>query len=333
LDFLRRHALGPFTEETSSSTTTTDDNLLKPDSSKMQDDAEEEDDVDWVAQALAKDKMDHQPKKSSLQPTVSIGIGSDGPSLSVGVQFGSGGDKESRDRRSSLIKAATTSTGPRKKRKTIRASDRDGGSGVVGRIRAVTGANSRVSRSLFGAYPGDAVSQEEAASAKGVVELARKYGYGDWSEDDDDGDDDGGVEAKHRRGKSRRRRQHKSRSNLEGDDSWHSSSNTMRAEWKSSSSSGDLSRRKHSHSRRSGSSSKMDEGDSKWGNDASHHSSRSSARKVQPNYPLASSSVLGKKSGSYSANDLSKANTIRPAMERLRDVRQKASSKELKKDD
>jgi hypothetical protein len=197
----------------------------------------------------------------------------------------------------------------------------------------VTGANSRVSRSLFGAYPGDAVSHEEAASAKGVVELARKYGYGDWSEDDDDKDDEGGAEAKHRRVKSRRRRQHKSRSKHKDDDSWHSSSNTISAEWKSTSSSGDRSKRKHTHSRRSGSSSKMEDLDSNWGNGASHHSSRSSARKVQPNYPLASSSVLGKKSGSYSAKDLSKANTIRPAMEQLRDVRRKASSKELKEDD
>jgi hypothetical protein len=334
MNFLQRHGLGPFSEATSSSTTTDDDNMLKTGSSKTQDDAEEEDDAEWVMQALTKDKTDHQPKKSSLQPTVSIGIGSGGPSLSVGVQFGSGGGKESKDRRSSLIKAATTSTVPRKKRKVPRSSDRDGGSGVVGRIRAVTGANSRVSRSLFGAYPGDAVSNEEAASAKGVVELARKYGYGDWSEDDDDRDDEGGVEAKHRRVKSRHRRQHKSRSNLKGGDSWHSSSNTISAEWKSSSS-GDRSKRKHTHSRRSGSSSKRADPNSKGGNEdgASHHSSRSSARRVLPNYPLASSSVLGKKSGSYSANDLAKANTIRPAMERVRHVRRKASSKELKEDD
>lgn len=334
VDFLQRHDLGPFIEATISSMKKLDDSRLKTGSSKTQDDAEEEDDVDWVVQALAKDKKDYKPKKSSFRPTVSVGIGSDGPSLSVGVEFGLGDGKESRDRRSSLIKAAATSTVQRKKRKVTRASDRDGGSGVVGRIRAVTGANSRYSRSLFGAYPGDAVSHEEAASAKGVVELARRYGYGDWSEDDDDRDGEGRVEGKHRR-KPRRRRQHHSRANLTGDDSWHSSSNTISAEWKSSPSSGDRSKRKHTHSRRSSSSSKTEDPVSNGRNNAvaSHHSGRSSSSRELPNYSLASSSVLGKKSGSYSAKDLAKANTIRPAMERVRHVRRKASSKEFKEDD
>jgi hypothetical protein len=90
MNFLQRHSLGPFRETISSSTTThTDDSMLKTGSSKTQDDAEEEDDADWVAQALTKEKTDHHSsKKSSLQPTVSIGLGSDGPSLSVGVEFG-----------------------------------------------------------------------------------------------------------------------------------------------------------------------------------------------------------------------------------------------------
>jgi hypothetical protein len=331
-NFLQRHGLGPFADATSSSasssTTTTDDSPLKAGSSKTQQDAEEDDDVDWVVQALTKDKKDHQSKKSSWQPTVSVGMGPGGPSLSVGVEFGA--SKESKDRRSSIIKSAATSTVVRKKRKVTRASDRDGGSGVVGRIRAVTGANSRVSRSLFGAYPGDAVSLEEAASTKGVVELARKYGYGDWSDDDDDRDDEGEVGVKHRRVKSRRRH---SRSNLKGDDSRHSSSNTISAEWKSSSSSGTKSKRKHT--RRSGSFSKTEDLDLSGRNVAmaSHRSSRSSARRVRPNHPLASSSVLGKKPGSYRAADLAKATTIRPAMERVRHVRRNATSKRSKEDD
>jgi hypothetical protein len=64
----------------------------------------------------------------------------------------------------------------------------------------------RFSRSLLGAYPGDAVPPSEAASAHGVTELAQRYGYGDWNdkdlfeegelndrhgEDEDDDDDDG----------------------------------------------------------------------------------------------------------------------------------------------
>jgi len=44
---------------------------------------------------------------------------------------------------------------------------------------------------ILGAYPGDAVPIEEAGDANGVFELARRYGYGDWSDcDDDDVDED-----------------------------------------------------------------------------------------------------------------------------------------------
>ena len=55
-----------------------------------------------------------------------------------------------------------------------------GSSGVLGRLRAVSGSR------ILGAYPGDAVPIEDAANAKGVTDLARKYGYGDWSDDDND---------------------------------------------------------------------------------------------------------------------------------------------------
>eukprot|EP00978_Attheya_sp_CCMP212_P000203 scaffold367_cov46-Attheya_sp.AAC.2 len=70
-----------------------------------------------------------------------------------------------------------------------KTSDRDGG--VMGRLRAV-GANSFVSRQLLGAYPGDAVPPQQAGSANGVMELARKYGYGDWSDDNDNDNEDNG---------------------------------------------------------------------------------------------------------------------------------------------
>lgn len=64
-----------------------------------------------------------------------------------------------------------------------RASDRD--SGMFGRIRAGVGSNTR---SLLGAYPGDAASLSEAASPMGVLDIARRYGYGDWSDEDSDND-------------------------------------------------------------------------------------------------------------------------------------------------
>jgi hypothetical protein len=331
MDFLQRHGLGPFSK--ADSPTRVDSIPLETGSSKTQDDAEEESDADWVVEALVKEKTDHQSKKPSIQPIVSLGVGSQGVSAGVGVEFSFGGGKQSKDRRTSLMTAAATATAPRKKRKVKRASDRDGGSGVVGRIRAVTGANSRVSRSLFGAYPGDAAPVEEAASKRGVVELARKYGYGDWSDDDDDRDDEGEVVKKHRRAKSRSRRKHRSRSDLAGDDSRKSSRTTISAEWKSSFSSGD--RPKHTHTRRSGSLSKRADPDASRGNGAvaSRQPSQSASRRVRPNHPLASSSVLGKKPGSSSAYDLAKVTTVRPAMARVRQVRRKVRSKGLKEDD
>ena len=112
--------------------------------------------------------------KPLIQPTVSIGVDSKGTSVSVGFEIGMGSKKQ------------TSPSKKKKRRSGPRASDRDGGDGIVGRIRVATGANSRVSRSLFGAYPGDAAPLEQAASASGVTQLAEKYGYGDWSESDGD---------------------------------------------------------------------------------------------------------------------------------------------------
>ena len=66
-----------------------------------------------------------------------------------------------------------------------RVSDRDGGGGVLGRIRAAT-SDSHLSRQLMGAYPGDAPPIEEAADPKGVLLLAQRYGYGEWSDDEDE---------------------------------------------------------------------------------------------------------------------------------------------------
>jgi hypothetical protein len=50
--------------------------------------------------------------------------------------------------------------------------------GLLGRLDPT-----RLSRSLLGAYPGDAVPPSEAASAHGVTELAQRYGWGDWNDE------------------------------------------------------------------------------------------------------------------------------------------------------
>lgn len=47
------------------------------------------------------------------------------------------------------------------------------------------GSNGR----LPGAYPMDAPPIEECAKTRGVVDFARRYGYGYWSEDSEDEDD------------------------------------------------------------------------------------------------------------------------------------------------
>ena len=146
---------------------------------------EEESDVDWVVEALSTEN--EEERTSPIEASFGVGIGSDGATISVGVQFGSSQTKKKR--RKTLAEAATERA-PIPKRKPVgpRSSDRDGGGGVFGRIRAA-GANNLVSRSLLGAYPGDAVPPSEAGSANGVIALAEKYGYGDWSDDEEDDSD------------------------------------------------------------------------------------------------------------------------------------------------
>lgn len=69
-----------------------------------------------------------------------------------------------------------------KARKTIKvkAGDRES---MMGRLRTTGVAG--VSSKLMGAYPGDAYAIEDSASKYGVVELAERYGYGEWSDSDD----------------------------------------------------------------------------------------------------------------------------------------------------
>jgi hypothetical protein len=73
-------------------------------------------------------------------------------------------------------------------------------------LRAVT-ASSGVSSRLLGAYPGDAVPITDAASRYGVIELAKRYGYGDWSSDDEEESRDRDNQKKKIR---RSRKRHKS---------------------------------------------------------------------------------------------------------------------------
>lgn len=173
--FLERHGLGRFG---SSSLPFMETKSMKDQTSK------DEDSTDWVVSALTSEpQTDKKKKKFSVKPSISVSLGSRGPDVSVGIEIG----QEAVDRKSAIVKAATS-----RKRKSSpskvgpRASDSQGGDGIFGHLRNISGANSQVSRTLFGAYPGDAPSIEEAASRDGLRDLAEKYGYGEWSEPEDE---------------------------------------------------------------------------------------------------------------------------------------------------
>lgn len=179
-EFLRRHKLGPFKLEEDNDIPFAEDEEI-----------DEEEDVDWVAEGLKTVEENVTGK-----PSVSIGVNKNG--LEVGVEFSigtrkSGGKRKKKRRstsdRSSLLmeatKAQTTSSSSIKRKKIgPRVSDREGGGGVMGRLRSMS-ANNLVSRSLLGAYPGDALPPLEAASSSGVFQLANRYGYDDLSEEDE----------------------------------------------------------------------------------------------------------------------------------------------------
>jgi len=107
--------------------------------------------------------------------------------------------------------------------------DDDGVGTVWKKIRAVSqtvsaSTNYIPSRKLLGAYPGDAVPIEEAADANGVIGLAARYGYGDWSDDDDDdqdhyddNDDDDGFNVMKKKRRRRRRSGQKRRQTIHTD--------------------------------------------------------------------------------------------------------------------
>lgn len=168
-DFLARHGLGTYAETTTVDETTdeetkqqiTEFGALKKD-----------DGGDWVLNALTKD-ISSKGEKLSGNPTLSVDIDSKG--LSAGFEFSLGFDSKQR------IQVAKAALMPKNEKKstTLKVSDRDG---FLGRIKAAAGANSK---NLLGAYPGDAVSLNEAGDPRGVKDLARRYGWGEWEEEED----------------------------------------------------------------------------------------------------------------------------------------------------
>lgn len=176
----------------------------------------EEEEEDWVVQALSGnaniDITDEEEEKDHLdaKPSDSIGTNKASSSSDRSIKLTSSKKKRSQ----SVIEAARESKSSARTRKDVRVkgSDKDGGGGVLGRLRAV-GANSGVSSRILGAYPGDAVPIEEAANTFGVAELAEKYGYGDWSDSDEEcfGEEGWGETSKKVPGKRKRKKTNKGR--------------------------------------------------------------------------------------------------------------------------
>lgn len=219
-DFMKRHGLGPYNDEDATATITDADELRAADDDdkvrRQRHVVDEHEDTNWVVEALTTDKLTPIKKKriSSSKPSLDLGVSTSG--VTVGVSFSLGGGTAapttatrttSRSRRrKTLIAAATSRVSEKKPMAGPRVSDREGGGGVLGRIRDF-GANNLVSRSLLGAYPGDALPPPEAANANGLAEFAIKYGYGDWSDEEDDATTASfGASASAKRSKKRRKR-------------------------------------------------------------------------------------------------------------------------------
>ena len=198
--FLQRHEIGPYNVAVGEVQLEHGEPKKKSSSGKklvaQENDDEDESDSGWIMDALGVEKEEEEPDDSGLPFDTSVGVsmGSSGPSVSVGVEFNIGGKKKKKS--SSLRSVLESSSGTRKPKKSSaqpRVSDSE--SGLMGRLRA-QGANSLVGRSILGAYPGDLPPPDEAADSRGVIDMAERYGYGDWSDEDDDESDDFAFGAK-----------------------------------------------------------------------------------------------------------------------------------------
>ena len=213
--FMKRHALGPYSLEIDAKAAR--DGLvqdvvgesvaehgeelvldaLKGEKGDKETQDETEEEEDWVVKALSTDQIQKEEVfeaeeglNSRVEPYVEIETGSSGEnSISFGVDFTIGPSRRRPSTRNAVLKAAAESRsfvakGRQRKLVGQRSSDRDGGGGVLGRIRAAGG--DMIPARVLGAYPGDAVPIEEAGSPNGLFGLASRYGYGDWSDDSDD---------------------------------------------------------------------------------------------------------------------------------------------------
>ena len=176
--FMERHSLGPYGTSISEIKVEVETEEIEADS-----------DSGWILEALTHESDENDDEVSSrFQPNVGFSLGSDGPKMTVGMDFTVGKSTKRRKKKSSQLGTIVRQidysgiVSSKKKPPVSHVSDRE--SGVMGRLRAA-GANSLMGRSILGAYPADLPPPHEAGDASGLIDLARKYGYGDWSDDGD----------------------------------------------------------------------------------------------------------------------------------------------------
>ena len=194
--FMERHGLGPYSVAVSEIELDYEGSVSNKDHSAEEEEAAESD-SGWILDALGVEEEEDFPSKATFDTNVGLSVGSGGPKASVGVEL-TFGKKKTRKQSSSqklrsVIDGSSISSKPKKRLKP-HVSDNE--SGLMGRLRA-QGANSLVGRSLLGAYPGDLPPPDEAADPKGVIDLARRYGYGDWSDEGEEDDDDDEADEYH----------------------------------------------------------------------------------------------------------------------------------------
>lgn len=189
--FLERHGIGPYNVDVSEMELDRHSSSKRPFSRKnrMVLEEEEESDSGWILDALGVEKEEEEKSVLPFDTNVGVSVGSGGPSVSVGIQFNSkrGIVKKSSSQNLRDVLESSSSHSSKPKR-PLKPHVSDNESGFLGRIRA-QGANSVVGRSILGAYPGDLPSPDEAGDSRGVIDMAQRYGYGDWSDEDDDGAD------------------------------------------------------------------------------------------------------------------------------------------------
>jgi hypothetical protein len=213
-DFMQRHEIGMYAATAATTHDDDDDESAarvppensanrngeenRPIASAVKD--EEDDDASWIIEALSSEKPLDNDTVAALEKEEKQGQGQTSITTTTRTnksRKGHGGNvAKEYSQRESRVHAAIQL--PHRKKKRKRNSF---GSILLGQLAS---SDNRFSRNLLGAYPGDAVPLEQAASASGLSELARRYGWGDWPEEDDNDD---GTPNGSKAGRRKRKRQ------------------------------------------------------------------------------------------------------------------------------